>query len=419
MNRTHPDTLKVIQPHKGFDIEEAHRIVALLEHKQGWASENNPRYMVNDQGEVVRRQRKPIVKPKNEAANFESASGEKSAQRIAQERGHAVIKNAKTWKELHEGLAKAGLSFEKKGSGAVVFVGDTAVKASSVDRNFGLSKLCKRLGDYEPGNYEPEMKTPEPEPVSDIALEEWREYRRIQETRAIERDMEERRKAVAVRRAAAAQREHRETTLARLARHGLSMLNIARHFLKEQQKEELRALRQAMPRREKPLPRFWKWLGERNPRLASLWKFRRRLAPSMEVRKCEFSKVSSMQSPYAAYHELVRKKTPELMDDSRRDAMTALWMRATGYNAYEVAGEMFKKARPLRKDTERRDWKSYARRVAQYAFSAPGDIDIAYAQLSPEKILNFQREAERLESARLAAEQEKEVERHRQVFRMR
>ena len=35
VNRTNPDTLKVIQPHKGFDIEEAHRIVALLEHKQG------------------------------------------------------------------------------------------------------------------------------------------------------------------------------------------------------------------------------------------------------------------------------------------------------------------------------------------------------------------------------------------------
>jgi len=55
VNRTHPDTLKVIQPHKGFDIEEAHRIVALLERKQGWASESFPRYMVNGQGEIVRR----------------------------------------------------------------------------------------------------------------------------------------------------------------------------------------------------------------------------------------------------------------------------------------------------------------------------------------------------------------------------
>ena len=122
-------------------------------------------------------------------------------------------------------MAKAGLRFEKKGSGAVVFVGDTAVKASSVDRNFGLGKLCKRLGDYEPGNYEPEMKTPEPEPVSNIALEEWRDYRRVQETRAIERDMKERRRMAVIRRATASQREHRAIALTRLARYGLPMLN--------------------------------------------------------------------------------------------------------------------------------------------------------------------------------------------------
>jgi hypothetical protein len=96
VNRTHPETLKVIQPHRGFDIEEAHRIVALLEHKQGWASENNPRYMVNSKGEIVRRPQRAVIKPKDKAATCESATGEKSAQRIAQERGHTVIKNAQT-----------------------------------------------------------------------------------------------------------------------------------------------------------------------------------------------------------------------------------------------------------------------------------------------------------------------------------
>jgi hypothetical protein len=102
------------------------------------------------------------------------------------------------------------------------------------------------------------------------------------------------------------------------------------------------------------------------------------------------------------------------MDDSRRDAMTALWMRATGYNAYEVADEMFKKARPLRKEKERRDWKSYARRMAQYAFGAPGDIDIAQAGLTPEKILHFQQEAEKLEK-----EQKRVPEPQHPMFRMR
>jgi hypothetical protein len=106
------------------------------------------------------------------------------------------------------------------------------------------------------------------------------------------------------------------------------MLNIARHFLKEQHREEVQALRRGMAGRRKPLPRFWKWLGERHPRKASLWKFRRRIPPGMEVRQYEFPKIISLSSPYMAYHALVRKKAPEPMDDSRRDAMTALWMRA-------------------------------------------------------------------------------------------
>ncbi len=129
VNRTHPYTQKVIQPHLGFDINEAHKIVAEIEHRQGWASQMNARYRVNEQGYVVKNlQRRERVKPKPKAEDFESATGEKSAQRIAQERGHAVIQSATCWEELHAGLDAAGLRFVRKGSGAVIFVGDTAVK---------------------------------------------------------------------------------------------------------------------------------------------------------------------------------------------------------------------------------------------------------------------------------------------------
>ncbi len=144
VNRTHPYTQKVIQPHRGFDINEAHKIIAEIEHRQGWASQMNARYCVNEQGHVVRNiQHRAQAKPKPRAEDFESATGEKSAQRIAQERGHAVIRNALCWEELHAGLDAVGLRFVRKGSGAVIFVGDTAVKASSVDRNFGMSRQCR------------------------------------------------------------------------------------------------------------------------------------------------------------------------------------------------------------------------------------------------------------------------------------
>ncbi|GHU95945.1 hypothetical protein AGMMS49974_08620 [Deltaproteobacteria bacterium] len=108
-------------------------------------------------GEVVRwPEHKRKTEPTQAARDFECATGEKSAQRIAQERGHSIIKNAKSWTELHTKLAAIGLRFEKPGSGAIVFVGDIAVKASSVDRAFSMKNLCKRLGDFTPGMYAPE-----------------------------------------------------------------------------------------------------------------------------------------------------------------------------------------------------------------------------------------------------------------------
>ncbi|MDR1660086.1 MAG: relaxase/mobilization nuclease domain-containing protein, partial [Desulfovibrio sp.] len=409
VNRTNPDTLKVIQPHRGFDIEEAHRIVALLEHRQGWAGESKPRYTVNDRGEIVRRQSKPVSKPRNEAANFESATGEKSAQRIAQERGHSVIKNAASWAELHTGLANAGLRFEKKSSGAIVFVGNIAVKASSVDRNFGMGKLCKRLGEFEPGNYAPEMKALEPEPVSDVALDEWREYRKFRAEEAENRRMAQRRTADALAQVRKRQRAERAAAVNALARHGLHILNIARHFLMLQQRKELARLRAADP----PTPRkrlriFKRWLGERDPWLASLWRLRRRIFYGMNVKPFQFPKIGDMASPYSAYREIMAKRFPEKMDASRLDAAVALRMRLAGYTRAEVANEMYRKARPLRKES--RDWKEYAHRTVWYAFGAAGDVDIADFKPALENILSFHQEAERLEEARLATEQATESE---------
>ncbi len=63
VNRTHPYTEKVIQPHRGFDIEAAHRIVAEIEHKQGWASQGHARYRVDEKGEIVRNALQKQVTP--------------------------------------------------------------------------------------------------------------------------------------------------------------------------------------------------------------------------------------------------------------------------------------------------------------------------------------------------------------------
>ncbi len=128
VNRVHPETLKVVRTNNGFDIRQAHKVRAMIEKMQGWKPLENSPYVVTEEGDIAQRITDHEPKPSPKAVEFEMATGEKSAQRIAQERGHDIIKNARSWDELHEGLKKVGLRFEKKGSGAIIWVGETAIK---------------------------------------------------------------------------------------------------------------------------------------------------------------------------------------------------------------------------------------------------------------------------------------------------
>lgn len=280
VNRMNPETGKVVRSHNGFDKREAHKILAIIKHRQGWASEKKSLYTVLENGELARRRMEREVKPRPAALEFENATGEKSAQRIAQERGHSIIENAKTWVELHENLARVGLRFERKGSGAIVWVGDTAVKASSVDRAFGMKKLSARLGEFEDGNY---TETPEkmtPEPVSSVNLEEWKAYQaEFADSREQQRQTqteETRNKIASLKRR---QQREREIKLPRLAKYGLPVLNIARHYLKLQHRQEMRELRQRLskPQPAQGRPRFETWLRSRGMKAqADRWRHRDR-----------------------------------------------------------------------------------------------------------------------------------------------
>ena len=152
VNRVHPESLKVIKPNKGFDIEAAHKAIARIEHAQGWQREQNGRYALLENGELGREQPaqdKPR-QPSQPRRDMEQRTGEKSAERIAIEQASPIIKKATSWQALHRQLAEQGMRYEKTGSGATLFVGDIGVKASSADREASLGKLQKRLGAYEP-----------------------------------------------------------------------------------------------------------------------------------------------------------------------------------------------------------------------------------------------------------------------------
>ncbi|MFZ1640385.1 MAG: relaxase/mobilization nuclease domain-containing protein, partial [Candidatus Contendobacter sp.] len=150
VNRVHPDTLKVIKPNGGFDLEAAHRAIARIEHVQGWEREPNGRYRVSAVGELVREPRRREPGPGSKAGDLEARTGTTSAERIAREEGAPILRRATEWADLHLRLAARGLRLEPQGRGAVLWVGGVAVKASRAGRECGWGALYQRLGAYLP-----------------------------------------------------------------------------------------------------------------------------------------------------------------------------------------------------------------------------------------------------------------------------
>ncbi len=266
VNRVHPETLKVVRVNNGFDIRQAQKARALIEKMQGWSPLENAPYIVTEEGEVAKRITPKEPKPTEKAIEFEQATGEKSAQRIAQEKGHDIIKNAKSWEELHEGLEKIGLRFEKKGSGAIIWVGETAVKASSVDRSFSMGKLSKKLGEFVPGKYGEAVPKIEPEPLDETNEKEWQVFRAATEDLHKQKletlAQNEKEKAELL----AKQHTDRRTKLPRiLAKYGQAVYYIGSYCLRLQHKEERQRLFEKIRKRTPSFarPRFRDWLLRR------------------------------------------------------------------------------------------------------------------------------------------------------------
>lgn len=151
INRVDPDTEKVVKVNEGKDLELAHQAIAMIEKKQGWMRQKNGRYHVLEDGKLARNSSPKAAKksPGQRQCDMEIMTGEKSAQRIAQERATNILSTAATWSALHAEMEKVGLRYEKFGSGAKIFVGDVAIKASAVE-NGGRSQMEKRLGPFQP-----------------------------------------------------------------------------------------------------------------------------------------------------------------------------------------------------------------------------------------------------------------------------
>ncbi len=176
INRVSIATERPVKINQGFDREACHRACARIEHAQGWQVKTHARYRVGRDGGLVK---SPVHGLKIDSCkqDREVQTGGQSAQTIAQAQAAVLFGQAKTWEQLHADLAELGFRYEKKGSGAVIFVGDTPIKASSVSRQASLSRLEKRLGTYQADRHPPLlMIRPEPEPIRAASSPGWQDY---------------------------------------------------------------------------------------------------------------------------------------------------------------------------------------------------------------------------------------------------
>jgi hypothetical protein len=294
VNRVHPDTERVVTVNGGFDIEVAHRAIARIERAPGWQREERGRYIALEGGEV---RRAPTLEPQKRqpttrGRDLENQTGQKSAQRVAIELGADVLRRARDWDDLHLQLADRGMRFERKGSGAVLWIGDVAVKASTAGRDCSLSALEKRLGELVPARAPAPVRRPAPEPVDPVdrgwktyALEKQSHYaERTQQREQLRGQHRNRWEDLLTR-----HRKERRDCLACDWRgkgaelNGLRSTLAACHArekaeLRERQHLERQRLRERFPR----WPPFEEWLRERrSPELADEWRFRDRTPASI------------------------------------------------------------------------------------------------------------------------------------------
>ena len=192
VNRVHPRTRKVVEINKGFDLEALHRAVARIEHAQGWRREARGRYRVQGDGTLQRDRHPPLesaVADTQRVGNRCNQSGSgQSATRIATEVAAPAIRAATRWADLHTRLAALGLRYQRKGSGAVLWIGETAVKASRAARDCSLLAIERRLGAYQPAPpgliiaaRPPEPDVPETAPEITPETTRWAEYHAVRE----------------------------------------------------------------------------------------------------------------------------------------------------------------------------------------------------------------------------------------------
>jgi hypothetical protein len=188
---------------------------------------------------------------------------------------------------VHEGLAQVDMRYERKGSGALLWVGDQPLKASCIGREFSRIRMEERLGEFQHDSRS-NTTPPQPriaEPLRPDVPAKWAEYRKTlganrkqKDTAQFQQRMEHR----LAREMQSAEFRTERTDLYQGGKWSGNALNVARSLLAadhakrktelmEWQKRERDTLRMRFGRR-KTFEQFLVEQGE--PQLAEQWRYR-------------------------------------------------------------------------------------------------------------------------------------------------
>ncbi|MGK2286540.1 relaxase/mobilization nuclease domain-containing protein [Pedomonas sp. V897] len=158
VNRIDPATGKALQAGDGWDIDAAHRAIALIEDRQGWKQEEGALYFARQGRLFDARTNRPVDK-QGRGKRRQEVEGRQDGRLPSEQRAALLeaLRDAADWQDLHGRLAELEAAYERKGSGAVVRLGREEIKASTLGRHASLKAMEKRLGPYVPDQRPPSL----------------------------------------------------------------------------------------------------------------------------------------------------------------------------------------------------------------------------------------------------------------------
>ncbi len=141
INRVDIETTRLITVNSRFDMKTAIKAVKRIEQDQGWSPVVSKSNKNQDERRSINMPYKVNV--------FETRTLEESVVRLSQRILSNVLSRVNNWQSLHVELKKHNMRYEPKGTGAVIWVNDIAIKASSACRDASFRKLTKRFGAFQ------------------------------------------------------------------------------------------------------------------------------------------------------------------------------------------------------------------------------------------------------------------------------